>query len=93
MIDAGRWELPSVFAMLQQGGGIEPGELARTFNCGIGMAVIVAADSVAEASRLLEGAGETVIEIGRVEAGPRGCTVSGESGWGATQPWSATHNG
>ena len=36
-IDAGAWELPPIFAMLQQGGEVAAGEMARTFNCGIGM--------------------------------------------------------
>jgi phosphoribosylformylglycinamidine cyclo-ligase len=41
----------------------------------------------------LEGAGETVFEIGRIEEGPRGCTVHGQAGtWGSREDWSATHN-
>src|SRR4249919_1254148 len=83
IVDSERWELPPIFAMLQQGGNVAQEEMVRTFNCGIGMAVIVdrsEADAVAAA---LEGAGETVHRIGRVEAGQRGCTVTGE-GWSAT---------
>src|SRR5688572_28633981 len=52
VVDAGAWPLPRLFAFLQAGGAIEPGELARTFNCGIGMVAIVAAEdaeSVADA--------------------------------------------
>ncbi len=41
IIDADRWQLPPIFALLQEGGRIAPEEMARTFNCGIGMAVIV----------------------------------------------------
>jgi phosphoribosylformylglycinamidine cyclo-ligase len=93
IVDAGRWDLPSIFALLQQGGRIAPDEMARTFNCGVGMAVIVSADSASDVSRALEGAGETVFEIGRVEEGPRGCTVGGPSGtWTSSADWSATHN-
>ena len=36
-IDAGAWPQPRLMAFLQAQGNIEPGELARTFNCGIGM--------------------------------------------------------
>ena len=75
-----RWELPAIFALLQEGGRIAPEEMARTFNCGVGMAVIVAPDSRRKFASLLKRAGETVFEIGRIEAGPRGCTVSGSAG-------------
>ena len=57
--------------------------MARTFNCGIGMVAIVGeaeADGVAEA---LEFAGETVIRIGRIESGQRGCTVAAVPAAGA----------
>jgi phosphoribosylformylglycinamidine cyclo-ligase len=43
-VDADAWTLPPLFAWLQAGGAIEPEELARTFNCGIGMVVVVAPD-------------------------------------------------
>src|SRR6476619_4590722 len=76
IIDTGRWELPSIFARLQQGGRIAPEEMARTFNCGIGMAVVASADAADSVSNALEEAGEEVFEIGRIESGPRGCTVS-----------------
>jgi phosphoribosylformylglycinamidine cyclo-ligase len=79
------WQLPPIFAELQAGGGISGEEMARTFNCGVGMAVVVSQSEAAAVGGALEGAGETVLEIGRIEAGQRGCTVSG-------QGWSATHN-
>ena len=93
LIDAGRWDLPPIFAMLQQGGAIEPAEMARTFNCGIGMAVIAAPAMAKSLKATLEGAGERVVEIGRIEAGKRGCTVSGPAGrWGSDEDWTATHD-
>lgn len=42
-------------------------DLARTFNCGIGMVVITAADKADEAQRILAEAGETVYRIGEVQ--------------------------
>jgi phosphoribosylformylglycinamidine cyclo-ligase len=92
-VNADRWSLPVIFALLRQGGPISPEEMARTFNCGVGMAVVVSADDVPSVTSLLQGGHETVFEIGRVEEGPRGCTVSGSAGsWGSSGDWSATHN-
>jgi phosphoribosylaminoimidazole synthetase len=94
IVDSETWDLPPIFAMLQQGGRIEPGELARTFNCGIGMAVIVDPEFMTDVMRSLEGAGEQVIEIGRIQSGQRGCTVVGSAGrWGSDTDWSQTHHG
>jgi phosphoribosylformylglycinamidine cyclo-ligase len=93
-IDADAWEQPRLMAFLQAQGAIEPEEMARTFNCGVGMAVILSPDDVAEATARLEAAGETVLQIGRIEAGEKGCTVSGSTEtWSARADWSATHNG
>jgi phosphoribosylformylglycinamidine cyclo-ligase len=86
IVEMDRWEQPAIFALLQQGGRIANEEMARTFNCGIGMVVIVDPELPDEIVGLLQGpTGEDVFEIGRIEAGPRGCTVSGEG-------WSATHH-
>ena len=92
MIETSHWELPRVFAQLQQGGRLAADEMARTFNCGIGMAVVVSADDAQDVRAMLEGAGETVFDIGRIETGDRGCTVSGANNWGASGDWSATHH-
>ncbi len=68
--------------------------MARTFNCGVGMIAIVAPSHVQQVSAQLNEAGETAFEIGRIEAGRRGCTVSGSAGtWSARGDWSATHHG
>jgi phosphoribosylformylglycinamidine cyclo-ligase len=92
-VDVGAWTLPPLFAWLQAGGAIEPEELARTFNCGIGMALVVReedADAVADA---LSAAGEVVHRIGGIEQGQRGCTVRGPNeSWSARGAWSATHH-
>jgi phosphoribosylformylglycinamidine cyclo-ligase len=63
---ASGWQLPPLFQWLQAQGNIVPSELYKTFNCGIGMAVIVAKEHVAQARQLLEASGETVFEIGHV---------------------------
>lgn len=94
VVDADGWEQPRLMAFLQAQGGIEPEEMARTFNCGIGMAVVVAADQAEAVAATLAEAGETVLIIGRIEAGDRGCTVKGSAGtWSAKADWTATHAG
>ena len=91
-VDADSWELPRLFAWLQAGGSIEPEELARTFNCGIGMAAVVATEQAEAVTTHLEAAGERVFTIGRIDEGPRGCTVRGsDETWSARDEWSATH--
>ncbi|QAY79235.1 phosphoribosylformylglycinamidine cyclo-ligase [Sphingosinicella sp. BN140058] len=93
-VDADAWPQPRLMAFLQAQGNIEPEEMARTFNCGIGMAVIVRAEEAAAVSEALEAAGETVLRIGRIATGPKGCTVRGSGGtWSARGDWTATHNG
>jgi phosphoribosylformylglycinamidine cyclo-ligase len=93
-VDADAWEQPRLMAFLQAQGNIEPGEMARTFNCGIGMAVIVAEAEVVAMTSALEAAGETVHRIGRIESGTKGCTVAGSAeAWSAREPWTATHVG
>ena len=65
-LDAAAWDLPAVFGWLAKAGNIASNEMARTFNCGIGMAVIVAADRAEELSKVFSDNGESVKTIGRV---------------------------
>ncbi len=93
-VDADAWAQPRLMAFLQAQGAIEPEEMARTFNCGIGMAVVVAPDDVAAVTQALTAAGETVHAIGHIAAGDKGCTVAGSSEtWSARAAWRATHHG
>lgn len=93
-IDAGSWEQPRLMAFLQAEGNIEPEEMARTFNCGIGMVLAVDAERVEDVTKALQDAGEIVHKIGRIDAGEKGCTVSGKQGiWAAKSDWTATHVG
>ncbi len=92
VVDADAWEQSRLMAFLQAQGAIEPEEMARTFNCGIGMVVIVSADEADAVSAALEAAHEAVFTIGRIEAGSHGCTVRGSAGtWSAREDWTATH--
>lgn len=60
------WSLPPLFQWLQTQGNIADKEMYKTFNCGIGMVVIVAQANVAEAKKILEAKGETVYQIGSI---------------------------
>jgi len=92
-VDADSWVQPRLMAFLQAQGNIEPEEMARTFNCGIGMVAVVSAEKADAVTQALEAAGETVHRIGAIEAGQRGCTVAGSTEtWAARAEWSATHN-
>lgn len=67
-IQASGWELPPLFQWLQAQGNIVPSEMYKTFNCGIGMAIVMAKENAAAARALLEASGETVFEIGHIRA-------------------------
>ncbi|EQA96656.1 phosphoribosylformylglycinamidine cyclo-ligase [Sphingobium indicum] len=94
VVDADGWEQPRLMAFLQAQGNIEPEEMARTFNCGVGMVLAVDADGADAVAAELEAAGETVVRVGAVEAGEKGCTVRGsQETWSAKADWTATHLG
>lgn len=65
-ISAKSWELPALFKWLQAEGNITHAEMYKTFNCGIGMVVVVAKEHVSQAKTLLTESGETVYEIGHI---------------------------
>ena len=67
-IKAGSWTMPPLFTWLKAQGNITDIEMYKTFNCGIGMAVIVAKEHAVAAQKLLQDAGETVFEIGTIRA-------------------------
>ena len=71
-IDATAWPRPEIFQWLQSEGPIDDTEMLRTFNCGIGLVIIVSSDTAAQAHEMLEASGETVYRLGEVQAGSRG---------------------
>ena len=72
VLNKNSWDMPPLFSWMQQEGNVAEKEMHRTFNCGIGMAVIVAAADAERAMQLLRDAGETVWRIGSVEARTEG---------------------
>jgi phosphoribosylformylglycinamidine cyclo-ligase len=71
-IDLSAVKAPAVFSWLARTGGVEAREMLRTFNCGIGMIVVVAQENVADVSKVLEAEGETVVTLGRMVARAEG---------------------
>ncbi|MCU7836993.1 MAG: phosphoribosylformylglycinamidine cyclo-ligase [gamma proteobacterium symbiont of Taylorina sp.] len=66
-IDGSSWNRPAVFDWLQEQGNIETMEMYRTFNCGIGMVVVVASEDKEKALTILQQSGETVFTLGKIE--------------------------
>jgi phosphoribosylformylglycinamidine cyclo-ligase len=67
-IDLGAWAMPGVFGWLAQHGGISQAEMLKTFNCGIGMVVVVAADRAETLAALLQAEGQSVHRLGEITA-------------------------
>ncbi len=74
-IDPGSWPRPVLFDWLQREGAIEPAEMLRVFNCGVGMVVIVAPGQADEALQSLRDWGESAHVIGHIE--PRANQATG----------------
>jgi phosphoribosylformylglycinamidine cyclo-ligase len=70
------WTMPPLFDWLQAHGGIADAEMHRVFNCGIGMAIVVAAEDAERAASMLRAAGETVYRIGEVVERPDGAAAT-----------------
>jgi len=70
VLDVASWTPPACFGWLAKTGGIEPADMLRTFNSGIGYCVIAEKNHAAELMDVLSNAGEQVAVIGRIEAAP-----------------------
>ena len=84
-LDAGAWELPPVFCWLMEAGEVAPAEMLRTFNCGIGLVLVVPQRAEAAVRAALAAAGEEdVLTLGKIvpvsrEASP--IVYAGEAPW------------
>ncbi|OJJ43791.1 hypothetical protein ASPZODRAFT_135817 [Penicilliopsis zonata CBS 506.65] len=84
VIDASAWQLPPVFAWLKKTGNVSATEMARAFNCGVGMVIVVDQGSEAAVRSLFEAEGETVYQVGTLrarKAGEEGCVVDKLATW------------
>jgi phosphoribosylformylglycinamidine cyclo-ligase len=65
-IDLTSISVPAVFSWLAKTGGVEPNEMLRTFNCGIGMIAVVKPEKVEEVVAALAAEGEKVVTLGQM---------------------------
>lgn len=68
-IDVTTWNLPPVWRFMMKHGGVEPPEMARTFNNGIGLVIIVSRDEVDQAILSLQRGQAEVYKIGEITTG------------------------
>jgi phosphoribosylformylglycinamidine cyclo-ligase len=71
-IDLAAIRAPAVFSWLAKTGGVAANEMLRTFNCGVGMIVVVAAEDAEQVTSVLKAEGETVFALGRMVARDEG---------------------
>lgn len=65
-INQSSWQMPTVFSWLQENGNVEPMEMYRTFNCGVGMVLVVSEDQLDTALSILKDCGEDAWHIGQI---------------------------
>ncbi len=68
-VDTGSWNFPELFRWLQREGQVDPFEMYRTFNCGVGMVLVVPELQLDQALALLEAAGENAWLLGEIRSG------------------------
>ena len=69
-VDLNAWDLPPIFQWLTAQSGLEQAEALKTFNCGIGMVVVVSNDRVDDAIAAMSSDGEAPIRIGQITERP-----------------------
>lgn len=85
-INTTSWELPSVFSWLKKSGNVSATEMARAFNCGVGMVAVVEKGSEDAVKALFEKEGEVVHRIGELKVKKEGegsCVLHGLEKWDA----------
>ncbi len=83
VLDAAAWTPPPVFGWLARAGRVDTAEMLRVFNCGIGMALVVAEADAQPALALLARQGETALRIGRIDGchGEAEVRIAPPPGW------------
>lgn len=92
-IDANSWTLPPIFQWLAGMGKLSPFELLRTFNCGIGMVLVISKDQLEDVTSTLKSQGEEPVVIGEInlhEGRPSAQVQGRQNCWGYDWPWTAS---
>jgi phosphoribosylformylglycinamidine cyclo-ligase len=76
VVDTASWEVPSLFRVLQRAGDVPRDEMFRTFNMGVGMAVIVAPEHVGDVLAAATADGVPAWPLGTVRAGSGGVVLA-----------------
>ncbi len=95
VLDRGTWAVPSIFGEIRRLGHVADDEMARVFNLGLGMVMMVDPASAGDALEALEGAGVAATVVGRVAEGQHGVEFAGPGFWdapsGEPRPSEAVH--
>jgi phosphoribosylformylglycinamidine cyclo-ligase len=86
VVDRATWEVPRIFSEIRRLGGVTDPEMARVFNLGVGMVMVVGAGSVPRALAALGGAGVQGAVVGEVVVGGRGVELTGTARWSGAAP-------
>jgi phosphoribosylformylglycinamidine cyclo-ligase len=81
VLDRGTWEVPAIFGEIRRLGHVADDEMARVFNLGLGMVMVVGPGSTGDALAALSGAGVDAAVVGRVEDGGHGVEFAGPWWW------------
>ncbi len=79
-IELGSWEIPELFRALEHHGRVEPQEMLRVFNMGIGMVLVVAPEGAENIVQELHHQGQAALRIGQIEPGSGGIAYAGTYG-------------
>ncbi len=93
VVDRGAWEIPGIFGAIRRLGNVTVDEMARVFNLGIGMVMVVDPDGVDDALGALAGTGVDARVVGRVEAGTPGVEFVGPEFWSTSDDRSGSSDG
>lgn len=86
-IEMGRWPLPPVFSLIRDMGNVAEEEMLRTFNCGIGMVLVVSPQDAAKVVDTLASLGEPCYQIGIIEAIPEAQSDEPKVTYRGIMPW------
>ncbi|MCW2278635.1 phosphoribosylformylglycinamidine cyclo-ligase [Heliophilum fasciatum] len=86
-IEPGSWPIPPVFSLMQRLGAVAEDEMLRTFNCGIGMVVVVAPEDAEAAMAYLTEMGEANYRIGQIIVHGEGCAMPASVTYTGALPW------